>query len=361
MLYRDACSHLLEFDNKEISGDEGEVQVIREEWIATIRMYEQSLQFTSCLQVTRSADAQMLQDEIINLQRTAFYARYGDIFAIACRKLKNEAEACKVAGWQTLQKEYWTEIDRKLLREKPAYDQVLKGANAHSECPTHITISQICTRVGFDLDHMLAVIHHYAVRNELLHANLLPMIKHGHYHDLMKRLHDDFCNIPKVVFALEDVQFDLMVKLLETMINLWFDRDEDEPDNMQMWSPSEELKRYHKELKGPNARGQAEINQEMSDAIVQSVRKQCRNSQKEREIISMIENNFGLATEARKTKRIASSQLAEETLRAKKRNKDWTKIMNMVHGTKKMSDTYLEDYGELGMAPQIVVDPSLDP
>lgn len=185
ILYRDACSHLLEFDNKEISGDEGEVQVIREEWIATIRIFEQSLQFTSCLQATRSADAQMLQDELINLQRTAFYARYGDIFAMACRKLKNEAEACKVAGWQTLQKECWTEIDRKLLREKPAYDQVLKRADAHSECPTYITISQICTRVGFDLDRMLAIIHYYAVLNELLHANLLPMIKHGHYHDLI--------------------------------------------------------------------------------------------------------------------------------------------------------------------------------
>lgn len=118
---------------------------------------------------------------------------------------------------------------------------------------------------------------------------------------------------------------------------------------MQMWSLSEELKKYYKELRGPNACGKAEINQEMSDAIVQSIRKRCRDSQKEREIISMIENNFGLATGVRETERIASSQLVEETLRAQKRNKDWTKIMNMVIGTKKMSDICLEDYGELGI------------
>lgn len=67
---------------------------------------------------------------------------------------------------------------------------------------------------------MLTIIHHYVVRNELLHANLLPMIKHGHFHDLMNRLHDDFCKIPKFVSALEDIQLDLMVKLLGTMINL---------------------------------------------------------------------------------------------------------------------------------------------
>lgn len=97
---------------------------------------------------------------------------------------------------------------------------MLKGANAHIECPTHTAISQACTRVGFDLDNMLTIIHHYVVRNELLHANLLPMIKHGHFHDLMNRLHDDFCKIPKFVSALEDIQLDLMVKLLGTMINL---------------------------------------------------------------------------------------------------------------------------------------------
>lgn len=99
----------------------------------------------------------------------------------------------------------------------------------------------------------------------------------------------------------------------------------------------------------------------MSDAIVQSIRKQCRNLQKEREIISMTENNLNLTTKIQKTKRVASSQLKEETLRAKKRTKDWAKIMNIVHRAKKMSDTYLGDYGELGMPPHIVVDPSLDP
>lgn len=112
---------------------------------------------------------------------------------------------------------------------------------------------------------------------------------------------------------------------------------------------------------GPNTRCEAEINQEMSDAIVQSIRKKCRNLQKEREIISMTENNLNLTTKVQKTKRVASSQLKEETLRAKKRTKDWAKIMNIVHGAKKMSDTYLEDYGELGMPPHVVVDPSLDP
>lgn len=157
------------------------------EWIATIRIYEQSIKFT-CLKATKSADAQMFQDELLNLQRRSFFARYGDIFSTACRKLRKEAEACKVAGRQTLQKGYWTDVNRKLVIERPEYERVLKGGNAHEECPTHIAVSQACTgtRVGFDLGDMLPIISHYAVRNELLHANHLPMIKQGHFHDLTK-------------------------------------------------------------------------------------------------------------------------------------------------------------------------------
>lgn len=65
---------------------------------------------------------------------------------------------------------------------------------------------------------------------------------------------------------------------------------------------------------------------------------------KSAKIISMIENNFDWTTEVRKTKRIASSQLVEETLTAQKRNKDWTKIMNMVHGNKKLSSKIMENW-----------------
>lgn len=59
----------------------------------------------------------------------------------------------------------------------------------------------------------------------------------------------------------------------------------------------------------------------------------------------MVENNFDLATEVRKMKRFASSRLFEEILRAQKTKRDWDKIMNMnmVHGTKTMSDTYLDN------------------
>lgn len=194
-------------------------------------MYEWSIQFTVCLQTTRTADAQSLQDELIKLQRLAFYARYGDILAMACRQLKSEAEAKKVEGWRTLNKTYWNDVNKTLIKEKPAYEKVLKGEQLHAKCPTHIAISQACMTVGFSDDNMLSILDHYAIQNELLHSNMIPFIKDRLFNDLGKRLHDDFCDIPVVITPLEEVQSELVVTLLNTMIDHRFVRDPDEPYN----------------------------------------------------------------------------------------------------------------------------------
>lgn len=125
-----------------------------------------------------------------------------------------------------------------------------------------------------------------------------------------------------------------------------------------MWTPSAELKEFHRELKG--SRSEGELNKEMSDAIMASLRRRLRESEQEKEMVSMIRNEFGLVNAEKMTKRVASSELKVETDHNKKMRKDWDKIMNMVHGTRRMSDRYLEAYGKLGAPPEIVLDPSLD-
>lgn len=335
-----------------------DLQAAKAELIAIIRMYEQSMQFTACLKFTRSPDAQTLQDELLKLQQTVFYARNGDPYAVAYRQLKYEAGAKKLEGWQPLHYKYWTKIDQKIQQEKAAFQKVLDGENLHDQCVTHIAISQAFDRVGFNMNDMILVIHYYVVRNELLHSNLVPMIKNGRYDELKRRLYSDFCDVPLIISVREKVQLGLRLKLIETMIQLWFDSDSEDFNNIQMWTPSAELKEFHRELKGPRSEG--ELNKDMSDAIMTSFQRKLRESEQEEEMVSMIRNEFGLVKLEKETKRVAPSELKVETDYNKKMKKDWDKKMNMVHGTRKMSDRYLEAYGELGALPEIVLDPSLD-
>jgi hypothetical protein len=73
------CARLLDLEEGEVFEDRPEeLEVVKGEWVAAIRTYEQSIQYVACLNVTHTLDAQTLQDEILSLQRTSFYARYGD-------------------------------------------------------------------------------------------------------------------------------------------------------------------------------------------------------------------------------------------------------------------------------------------
>jgi hypothetical protein len=84
-LYKDACARLLDLEEGEVFEDRPEeLEVVKGEWVAAIRTYEQSIQYVACLNITRTLDAQTLQDEILSLQRTSFYARYGDYIARTC-------------------------------------------------------------------------------------------------------------------------------------------------------------------------------------------------------------------------------------------------------------------------------------
>ena len=119
----------------------------------------------------------------------------------------------------------------------------------------------------------------------------------------MIRLHDDFCKISLIVPAAEAVQMDLIVKILEMMINFWFDCYKHEPDNIKMWRPSKELRRYRWRLKGPNPRsGEVAMNQKLSDIIILWIWKRCRDRQIEQENIFARENAFGLGAQGQKGK-----------------------------------------------------------
>jgi hypothetical protein len=247
-LYNVACARLLDLEEGEtFEGGEKGLEAANDEWRAMIRMYERSIYYTACLKMARTSDEQMLQEKLLDLQRTAFYARYGDMFTEACRQLKKEAEIQKVDGWEFL-KGYWTEIDTTLQKETEAYKRVPKGEQVHDNCPTHLAVFYACNRVGFNIGDMLPIIHLYAVRNEIVHANFLSLIKNGLYHSLAKRLYDDFCCIPLIIPDSEKTQTTLAMTLLEAIIGLWFNRDPDDLDNFQGWTPTEAVKGYRKSL-----------------------------------------------------------------------------------------------------------------
>lgn len=68
----------------------------------------------------------------------------------------------------------------------------------------------VCDRVGFSMNYMLATIHHYALRNGVVHAVLMDLVRDDRLHTLTKRLYDGFWDILCLVPTIQDVPSGLM-------------------------------------------------------------------------------------------------------------------------------------------------------
>ena len=183
-----------------------------------------------------------------------------------------------------------SDIAKSFTLEKQAYAKVLAGEDLHGEIPTHLAIFQVCQSIGFNLDDTLAIIMDYAQRNELMHINFVPLIQAGNFKDLSTIRHNDFCDLHLIVEPNDFAESELMKNLLESIIDTWFDRREDQPHrhNHGLWVSSKRLWVYWGQLQDPK-KGVTDVTKEMSNDIMhrlREVRRQHEKDNKVKEIVS---------------------------------------------------------------------------
>lgn len=344
ILYRDACARSLELEDRDVfDQDEKMVRTLRDQSIGFIKAYEDRITFRMSLQTIRSTDAQILQDEILKLQRASFHARYVEVFASMCQRIGKMSAARKFASWQASGNGYCVDVNCKLQdkNEKAAYALVQKGGGALGECPTHKATSQSCNRLGLETEEILAMIQHYAILDELPDVNLLTLIKSERYQDLKRRLRDDICNIPLIFPTEEVLQTSLMAIILEGMIDIWFCRNPYQPDDIEKCIPSKGLRRHYWELQGAHAQSDGvEIYQEVSDAIMLCIWRRFLDQQQKQEVKSMKQDSLGLAWGQRKRKRAEARQIIVENFRTRQRYERFHQLIRLASNFKRTSDVY---------------------
>jgi hypothetical protein len=211
--------------------------------------------------------------------------------------------------------------------------------------------------VGFNFNDTLAIIGHYATRNVLMHSNLFHIVKAWKPATLAKRLHDDFCDLPNIVPASQVAELNLMQQLIASIIGLWFRRDSE--DDFEMWSSTEALE----ELMVVSARAdpaeEAAAWKRATEEIAKLLRKRLYEQQRRKGVVDEFDRHFKLVTGNLQPKRVASAKLEGERQLAKKKGRQWGKVLGLMQNTRKMSDNYTMKWGEITPPPQIVHDPRL--
>ncbi|EHL03819.1 hypothetical protein M7I_0009 [Glarea lozoyensis 74030] len=241
-LYESTCIELLELlDDEEgmLCEDIQGKAACQLEYQTLLSEMENSFQYNLCMRLTHSESAAELQQEILNLQRNSFYARYGDYFAELCSALKVTAERSKLPGWQKLSKTYWTEICERVKKETEIYERFQKGEEG--------------------------------------------------LHDSGRRV---------------------LEKLLDSIIDLWFTKDEIDPTNPEGWNATPELRAKCQALRaGSTTESEAQINKEISKEISKNYKSNLRASTKEHEASRVLKDITG---EGRPPGRVASKDYKQE-------------------------------------------------
>ncbi|OJD12494.1 hypothetical protein AJ78_06920 [Emergomyces pasteurianus Ep9510] len=341
-IYKDACARLLSLEQ-----EEGDLEAAKDIWRVTLRTYDQSLQDTPCMRVACSSDAWTLRDRLINLQKSAFYARYADILTELC--------ILPSSGIGAMEHPYWIETYRKLQSEAdPSYWDFFNGGHQ-----TYLAIHRACDQIGLSHNNTIQTIREYATRNDLKHLNIFPLIKSGKFDNLKAQLYHDSCILPLLIHNDDWKLIRLLNRVIQSVTDLWFDRGKIDPGNYQTWTYTKALRNLYLQLQGDDY---SVPQKQLARAVAKKIRKRLRDVEdKERamESLSMTMGPLRLS-ENKKAKRaviFSSSQLHAERERAVKMTADWNDILSRVRVAEYISSTPFGNYYE--PAPPLAIIPEL--
>ena len=282
LLYQKACIGLLKLQQSEDFEAEDK-NIAREELLTQIKQYEQSIADSNFMRSLGSSSEQEMQNRVLELKRIEFFPRYGDLLAGPCKQLKIATEG-KTHEWHRISKEYWTEINARINREKVAYQNVLNGKMQHKDCPTILAVAAACDRIGLTVDQTLSVIHLYPVRNHLMLSDLEIAIREKRWFDLRTHLYKDLTNLPAILPPEETTQLNLMQHLINTLIDMWFTCEEGDYDNIQAWKNTEALEKYQKLLQGRQDE-QDKAKRTLQQEAERHLMKRLRDEEKQRRLL----------------------------------------------------------------------------
>lgn len=185
---------------------------------ANLRAFEATFR-ESAFQTSKSDTLQRLEDEIANLQRFKFYARYGDYLAHLSRMIKQSAsqeESEYARGFAA--SGYWTDI-LEAYDEEPwdEYCITPEAERSQKDVQLHITFAGACRRMGLRKDVCLTTVREYGLRNCLMHNDVARRVEAGEFpslaYDLCTDLNNLSASLPAGMSALES-QYNAILKSL---------------------------------------------------------------------------------------------------------------------------------------------------
>jgi hypothetical protein len=225
LIYQDCCINLLtlnEFDQSTPEKTEL-LEKSKKEWFETIMSFEGDMMDDSGLNPAQNWEQQTLQTQTIELQRWILNSRY-----------KGSPE-----HWSNIDGEYWEDIYGEVSRALGfAEDADEDVTDIHQ---TMTDLSNTCRRIGLRLRELIENVEEYHDRTANKY-NLLRRLRDEEKYDMLAwKLYEDYRSVPLITSLGDEDLMSLLQRNIQAVIDFWFERDPQDPDDWEKWTPTGEL------------------------------------------------------------------------------------------------------------------------
>jgi hypothetical protein len=297
-----------------------------------------------------------LVERLCLLRRYEFAARYGDYTRDVCRKLKTAAQEFKtdyyeeITGWN----KEWTKINTGLNEEHLAYRryQNRDPSIKDEQIKTTLAVERACAASGQNMNLMMQTIAMYADRNSLVQMSTLHMIENGMWHKLRENLWRDLKDLPLVTPAHLRHTIPLMQGIVNAVIDIYFKRNPEKPNDMNYWDPKAEAYAKAAQLKEEEKKTKMGLVAAERKKVATLAEKRLRELTDKHTyahlMAAAVSGMQGPSGDLPSLKRPRNEAEETECMQEhKRRKKAWDTLVNMGKQVFKKSDEYFQAYGRL--------------
>ncbi|KAH8171367.1 hypothetical protein LIA77_08134 [Sarocladium implicatum] len=191
-----------------------------------------------------ASDKHNLMARLAELRRYEFAARYGNYFAHVCKQVKRTARLeqtsyfSQITGWNQL----WTDITEAINQEEDKWMQYRfhDRTVTREQVKTTLAVYEASVAIGLDFKDIKACIALYPDRNSLFHTSIDNLIRMGEFGEMKRILARDLQDLPLVTPKHLAEQIPLVQQVIESIIDQYFTRDPNRPNDSFWWNPKVE-------------------------------------------------------------------------------------------------------------------------
>jgi hypothetical protein len=361
IVFKDTCCEILETTDKEY----------RERLIATIRTFEKGFTTDELMfRGARTPDSQSLQNQILSFKKTEFNARYGDYVASLCRELRIHTTKLRLDDFHLLAgpNRNWTTVQKEIKVETANLEDYERNPTGKVKplTPTSNAVYSVCREAGLNPELTMYAIRQYAERNTTMHISFEDLIRDRKYHRVAVQLWKDKEDLPRIVPP-DDTEAEKYLRMvIDSMIQEWFERTEDYPDDPDVWVANDKVINFSEFLRNKLANARALRDEEVRKIGARAKALKAKEDEED-EIISRAEESLKIGDldklsefpepgpgkiekDKGKGKRLASSEIStgsKRTMSSQARLDSWNRLVSIYRATNTTTFQHLDLYGDL--------------